>query len=198
MNDVILGVGQFMAVAISAIIVENAMMARGLGTDRIILITEDLHSIFNFGTVLTIITTLSCGATFFLDSYLKNFKYNYSLQPLIYITVIAIVFLSIRFILKTRMKGYLKISKYISVAVFNCAVLGSMLIVSNGEYNFIESIGFGVGTGFGYMLAMVFVSEGNRYTKNRNIPSCFKGLPLMLVYIGVLSMALHGLLGYRL
>lgn len=198
MSDVAVGIGQFIAIAISAIIVENAMMVRGLGTDRIILITEDLHSIFNFGTVLTLVTTLSCGVTFFVDIYLKNFKYNYSLKPLIYISIIAVVFLCIHFVIRYKMKGYLKLSKYISVAVFNCAVLGSMLLVSNNSYNFVQSIGFGFGTGVGYTLAMVFVLEGNRHTKNRNIPSCFKGLPLMLVYIGILSMALYGLLGYKL
>ncbi|MGL5972211.1 MAG: Rnf-Nqr domain containing protein [Oscillospiraceae bacterium] len=189
---------RFVILSIAAILAENAIFIRGLGTDRLILITEDIHSIFNFGKILTFITTVTSGFVYFVDSILYRFKYNDSLKPLAYVLVMGFVYLILHLILKKFSVYYKKIDHYISIAVFNCTVLGTMLLSSFSNLDFISSISFGFGSGVGYTLSLVLVCEGNRKTKHRNIPPTFKGLPSMLIYIGILSMALYGLLGYQI
>ena len=198
MQELLSNIGMFFTVTTGAILIENAILSRGLGTDRLLLVNEDIHSTLDFATVLTIITTIGCGLSFFVDRLLVSFVYNYSMKPFIYICVMGAIYVAVHEITKKKMKNFKKLQEHITVGVFNCAVLGSMLLVSVKELSFINAIGFGLGTGLGYTLAIVLISEGNRKMKNKDMPIAFKGLPSMLVYIGILSMAVFALTGYQL
>ena len=55
-----------------------------------------------------------------------------------------------------------------------------------------------LGSAVGYAAALVLVSEGQRKIQNRNVPASFRGLPVTLVYIGVLALAIYGLTGHTL
>lgn len=197
MIEFINNISLFLSVCMSAIVFENALLTRILGIDRLIMITDDLTNIFTFGSTLTICTTLGCIVSYILNIFLYKFTYNYSFIPFIYVLSLSIIYIIIHLFLKNNIKDYKNIEKYISVAVFNCAVLGSMIIVWFQNKSLLESIALGFGTGIGYTLATLLISEGNRKSKNRSIPRSFKGLPFMLLYTGILSMALFALRGYK-
>jgi len=82
------------------------------------------------------------------------------------------------------------------LATLSCAVLGPMLITSSQHYTFAQTIGFAVGSGLGYGLAVIMLSEGQRKMNNRKVPATFKGLPINLIYIGILALAIFGLTGH--
>ena len=56
--------------------------------------------------------------------------------------------------------------------------------------------GFGLGSGLGYLLAVLLVTEARHRLRSRAIPSAFRGLPVTLVYIGVLALAIYGFTGH--
>ena len=76
MQELLSNIGMFFTVTTGAILIENAILSRGLGTDRLLLVNEDIHSTLDFATVLTIITTIGCGLSFFVDRLLVSFVYN--------------------------------------------------------------------------------------------------------------------------
>ena len=49
-----------------------------------------------------------------------------------------------------------------------------------------------------YPLAVVLVAEGQRRLRNRRIPMSFRGLPLTLLYLGMLALAIYGFTGHTL
>ena len=59
-----------------------------------------------------------------------------------------------------------------------------------------QSLGFGLGSGLGYLLAVLLVTEARHRLRSRAIPSAFRGLPVTLVYIGVLALAIYGFTGH--
>ena len=61
--------------------------------------------------------------------------------------------------------------------------------------NLLQSIGFGFGSGVGYLVAVLVVDEGRRRLRSKDIPHIFRGLPSVLIYIGILSLAIYGLVG---
>ena len=63
------------------------------------------------------------------------------------------------------------------------------------NYNLLQSIGFGFGSGVGYLVAVLVVDEGRRRLRSKDIPHIFRGLPSVLIYIGILSLAIYGLVG---
>ena len=59
-----------------------------------------------------------------------------------------------------------------------------------------ESLGFGLGSGIGYVLAVLLVTEARHRLRSKAIPKAFRGLPITLVYIGVLALAIYGFTGH--
>ena len=51
-------------------------------------------------------------------------------------------------------------------------------------------------SGLGYGFAVLIVAEGERKMNNRKVPSTFRGLPIKLIYIGILALAIYGLTGH--
>ena len=56
--------------------------------------------------------------------------------------------------------------------------------------------GFGFGSGLGYVLAVLLVTEARHRLRSKAIPETFRGLPITLVYIGVLALAIYGFTGH--
>ena len=50
----------------------------------------------------------------------------------------------------------------------------------------------------GNLLAMVLVREGELRLEMCNVPRAFRGLPVTLIYIGLISLAFYGLVGHQL
>ena len=59
-----------------------------------------------------------------------------------------------------------------------------------------QSMGFGLGSGLGYLLAVMLVTEADRRLRSEAIPEAFRGLPITLIYIGVLALAIYGFTGH--
>ena len=77
-------------------------------------------------------------------------------------------------------------------------MLGTILIAFSGGYGFVKTVGFAFGSGIGYTAAPLLVREGRRRIALSDVPRAFRGLPIMLLYIGILSLAIYGLIGHQL
>ena len=53
-----------------------------------------------------------------------------------------------------------------------------------------------LGSGLGYVLAVLLVTEARHRLRSKAIPKAFRGLPITLVYIGVLALAIYGFTGH--
>ena len=97
-----------------------------------------------------------------------------------------------------RIRGRYPLRRDAANAAFSCAVLGTILIAFSGGYGFVKTVGFAFGSGIGYTAALLLVREGRRRIALSDVPRAFRGLPIMLLYIGILSLAIYGLIGHQL
>ena len=82
------------------------------------------------------------------------------------------------------------------VAAVNSGVLGTVLVERTQSFTLEQSLGFGLGSGLGYLLAVMLVTEAQNRLRSRAIPEAFRGLPVTLIYIGVLALAIYGFTGH--
>ena len=62
-----------------------------------------------------------------------------------------------------------------------------------------DSLGLGIGAGLAYIIAVSLINVGLRYiSRSRSIPDAFKGVPAVLIYVALLSMAFTGISGKAL
>lgn len=190
---------QFFAVTLSAIVVENAFFSRALSTSESFIIMKGRKQIFFFCSVVTLITTISGLFTWLINWFTRPKGVSIHLRSLLFLCAICICYLCLCAVLhKNPPKEYARIKDVLTVAAFNSAVFGSLLLAAMQNYTLLNTLGYGLGTGIGLSLAMLLVWIGQRSMALCNVPRAFTGLPISLIYIGVLSLAIYGLIGHQL
>lgn len=190
---------QFFTASLIAIFVENLVISRGLGTSTVLFSARGAKHIFMFGGLLTLMTVLASMATFGVNLLVGSLPYKVYIRPLAFILAMTIVYYIVYFTLGRFMKSASEyVRRYLGYATFNCAVLGAVYLAVNGKYGLVQTIGFGLGAGVGFTLASLLIAEGRRRVEMAAVPKAFKGLPVTLLYIGILSLAFFGLIGHQL
>ncbi|MEG2404770.1 MAG: Rnf-Nqr domain containing protein, partial [Oscillospiraceae bacterium] len=97
-----------------------------------------------------------------------------------------------------KMESAKNVVAVLPMATFNCCILGTLFITTMQNFTLLQTLGFALGSGMGYVLAVVIVTEGQRKLQSRSVPTTFKGLPITLIYIGILALAIYGFTGHMI
>lgn len=198
MSDVLHLVGVFFNYAVLAIFAQNAVFTRSLGVSRLVqLVGDERTSSWWFALMLCITQVLVAPLAYFAGSFIAPLPNRAQLRPVIYLTCIAAVCLFELLVLKLA-KGPRsgQLIRILPVAAVNSGVLGTVLVERTQSFTLEQSLGFGLGSGLGYLLAVMLVTEAQNRLRSRAIPEAFRGLPVTLIYIGVLALAIYGFTGH--
>mgnify|MGYP004501631201 FL=1 len=198
MSDVLHLVGVFFSYAVLAIFAQNAVFTRSLGVSRLVqLVGDERTSSWWFALMLCITQVLVAPLVYFAGSFIAPLPNRAQLRPVMYLTCIAVVCLFELLVLKLA-KGPRsgQLIRILPVAAVNSGVLGTVLVERTQSFTLEQSLGFGLGSGLGYLLAVMLVTEAQNRLRSRAIPEAFRGLPVTLIYIGVLALAIYGFTGH--
>ncbi len=198
MSDVLHLVGVFFSYAVLAIFAQNAVFTRSLGVSRLVqLVGDERTSSWWFALMLCITQVLVAPLAYFAGSFIAPLPNRAQLRPVMYLTCIAAVCLFELLVLKLA-KGPRsgQLIRILPVAAVNSGVLGTVLVERTQSFTLEQSLGFGLGSGLGYLLAVMLVTEAQNRLRSRAIPEAFRGLPVTLLYIGVLALAIYGFTGH--
>ena len=198
MSEVLHLVGVFFSYAVLAIFAQNAIFTRGLGVSRLVQLVGDKRtSSWWFALMLCITQVLVAPLAFYACRLLAPLPNRAQLRPVVYLACIAVVCLFELVVLKLA-KGPRsgQLIRILPIAAMNSGVLGTVLVERTQSFTLEQSIGFGLGSGLGYLLAVMLVTEAQNRLRSRAIPEAFRGLPITLIYIGVLALAIYGFTGH--
>ena len=198
MSDVLHLVGVFFSYAVLAIFAQNAVFTRSLGVSRLVqLVGDERTSSWWFALMLCITQVLVAPLAYFAGSFIAPLPNRAQLRPVMYLTCIAAVCLFELLVLKLA-KGPRsgQLIRILPVAAVNSGVLGTVLVERTQSFTLEQSLGFGLGSGLGYLLAVMLVTEAQNRLRSRANPEAFRGLPVTLIYIGVLALAIYGFTGH--
>ena len=80
----------------------------------------------------------------------------------------------------------------------NCAILGGSLFLIEREYAFDESVVFGIGSGFGFFLAIVALASIREKLRYSHIPPAMRGLGMAFLVTGLMGLAFMSFAGISL
>ena len=183
--------------ALLAVLLQNSIFERALGTNIMIYASRKKSDVIGFSLVITYTTTLSSFISWIIDINFSDFAYFGILMPLLYILVISVIYiLSLITVWRFFPKLFVRIKTYVHLSVFNCSVLGAMFLNSQFGESLSGYIGFGIGTGVGFFFAGYLLYIAYPRLNSDLVPASFRGLPITLVYIGIISLALYAFVGY--
>ena len=189
MRDVVTTSAVFFSYALLAVFAQNAVFTRALGVSRLVqLVGDDRTSSWLFGMQLCITQVLVTPFAWYAGSRIAPLANRAQLRPLVYIASIAVVAKGL-----PHRSALLRI---VPLAGLNSCVLGTVLVERTQSFTLGQSLGFGLGSGLGYVLAVLLVTEARHRLRSKAIPEAFRGLPITLVYIGVLALAIYGFTGH--
>ena len=186
MKEVVSSSAVFFSYALLAIFAQNAVFTRALGVSRMVqLVGDDRTSSALFGMMLCITQVLVAPVAFIAGGFIAPLDNRAQLRPLVYIASIAVVCLAehlVLWLLRSLPR--------------RAQLLRTVLVERTQSFTLGQSLGFGLGSGLGYVLAVLLVTEARHRLRSKAIPKAFRGLPITLVYIGVLALAIYGFTGH--
>lgn len=200
MSSVIEACGVFFVYAVAAVFAQNAVFSRALGVSRLVKLVEDSTvDTLTFGGLMCLIQLIAAPLAHYANRWLQPLSFRGAVRPLVFVLCSAAAFLVVLalVLLVFRLQNAKQMVVVLPMATFNSAVMGMLLLTATQNFTLLQTMGFALGTGVGYMLAVIIVTEGQRKLRSRAVPAAFKGLPATLLYIGILSLAIYGFTGHR-
>jgi electron transport complex protein RnfA len=99
------------------------------------------------------------------------------------------------FIKKVSKPLYDALGIFLPLITTNCAILGLALTAVLKEYNFMETLVYGVGAGVGFTLALVIMAGIREELELVDIPKSFRGAAITMIIAGSLALAFMGFAG---
>ena len=185
-----------LTIMIGVILVNNCILAQFLGICPFLGVSKKLDSAVGMGVAVIFVMVLATAATWPIMQLLNDFEIAY-LQTIVFILVIAALVQFVEMALKKFMPALHKsLGVYLPLITTNCAVLGVCISNIDEGYNYVESLFNALGTGIGFLLAMVlFSGMRGKLEGNTSIPACFQGVPITLVTAAFLSLGFMGFSG---
>ncbi|MBL7153657.1 MAG: NADH:ubiquinone reductase (Na(+)-transporting) subunit E [Phycisphaerae bacterium] len=181
---------------IAAIFTNNILLTNFLGICSFIACSGQIKTSLGLGTAVTfvmIMTTMINYAIYHLVLVPLGLVH---LQFIVFIAVIAaFVQLVEMFVERFSPKLYFALGIFLPLITVNCAILGASLFMIIREYSFMQSIGFGLGAGIGWAVAIVMLAGLRQKMRYSNVPKAFEGVPIAMIITGVLAMAFMGFAG---
>ena len=174
-----------------------AMLTKAIG-DRVQLVGDERTSSGWFALLLCVTQVLVAPLAFYAGGFIAAQSNPAQLRPLVYLACVAVVSL-FEFIVLWAARGKHhggQLLRILPLAAVNSGVLGTVLVERTQSFTLEQSMGFGLGSGLGYLLAVMLVTEADRRLRSEAIPEAFRGLPITLIYIGVLALAIYGFTGH--
>jgi Na+-translocating ferredoxin:NAD+ oxidoreductase subunit A len=181
---------------ISAVLVNNFVFARFLGTCPFLGVSKKTETAIGMGMAVIFVLTLSSLFTWLSYEYLLVPNHVEYLQTIVFILIIAaFVQLVEMFIKKASPSLYQALGIYLPLITTNCAVLAVAVINVQAGYNFWESVLFGFGAAVGFALALILFSGIRERLELSEIPKPLQGTAIALITAGLLALAFMGFTG---
>lgn len=202
--------------AILSLFTTNLIFTRALGTSTMMAAAKNRSRLPVLALLMTVFSVFAClgmQLICYRAGLAGMLFYPYSLGlPLVYAAVIGVIYLMALLVsgllFRKRPNTY---KKYIHLSAFNCAVMGTLYLAFTPEgltpalseppqtmlFGVLEvsmdapfaAILFGLQEGLGFLLAALMLSAVRKRLYDSEVPTAFRGLPAVLVYIGIISMA---------
>ena len=187
-----------LSITLGAILVNNFIFSQFLGCCPFLGVSKKVDTAVGMGIAVTFVMGLASAVCYVVDEFvLGRFGLDY-MQTVAFILVIAALVQFIEMFLQKSMPSlYTALGIYLPLITTNCAVLGVVLLNVQNNYNFIESVVYGVTGGLGFLLAIVLFASIRERLVFADYSKAFEGFPIALVTAGLMALAFMGFSGLK-
>ncbi|MDY3006220.1 electron transport complex protein RnfA [Anaerococcus sp. AGMB00486] len=184
------------SIIIASIFVNNYVLGQFLGICPTLGVTNKVETAKGMGAAVIFVVTLSSIITWVIQYYILNPLNIGYLQTVVFILVIAALVQTVEMIMKKSMPNlYEALGVYLPLITTNCIVLGVAIKNINDSYNLLETTVNSVAAAVGFLIALVILASIREKVEDNDLPEAFKGAPISLIILGLMSIAFMGFAG---
>lgn len=185
-----------MVIFFASIFTNNMIFSNFLGMCSFISVSKEISTSIGLGQAVTFVLTLTAIINYLLYEYiLEPLGLEYLRFILFIISIAALVQLLEMVVERFMPNLYYSLGIFLPLITVNCAIFGVSLFMIIREYTFLQSVGFAVGSGIGWTLAIVAMAGIRQKIKNAPIPKGLEGLGITLITTGLMALAFIGFSG---
>jgi len=180
----------------ASIFTSNILLANFLGMCSFISISKDIKSANGLGLAVTVVLTITAGLNWAVLRFILIPLNLFYLRYIVFIIVIAATVQMLEMIIDRLSPAlYMSLGIFLPLITVNCAILGVALFIEIRDYNFIQSVIYGLGSGLGWWLAIMALASIRKKLEKAPVPTGLKGPGITLITIGFMAMAFIGFSG---
>ena len=209
---------QYLSIFLKAVFVENLALAFFLGMCTFLAISKNVKTALGLGLAVIVIEAITIpanqliyslllkkGALAWANGFIATSTIDFSTVDLTflgfisYIGVIAAMVQILEMVLdKFFPPLYNALGIFLPLITVNCAILGGSLFMQERNYNFGESVVYGIGCGVGWALAIAALAGIREKMKYSDVPPPLRGLGITFITVGLMALAFMSFSGIQL
>ena len=187
---------EYILIFISAIFVNNIVLAQFLGICPFLGVSKKIDTSLGMSAAVAFVMVLATVVTWLVQTYVLTPNGLDYLQTIVFILVIASLVQMVEIILKKVSPAlYQALGIFLPLITTNCAVLGVAILVIQKDFNLAQSIVYAFSTAIGFGLALTVFAGIREQLELTNIPKGMRGMAIVLISAGLLSLAFMGFSG---
>ncbi len=194
---------------IRAVFVENLALAFFLGMCTFLAVSKQIETALGLGLAVVAVQFVTVPVNNLLYTYLLRDgalawaglpEVDLSFLGLVtYIGVVAALVQILEMVLDRYVpRLYNALGIFLPLITVNCAILGGSLFMVERQYDFAESVVYGLGSGAGWALAIVALAGIREKLKYSDVPDGLQGLGITFIIVGLMSLGFMGFSGIQL
>ncbi|HPS46168.1 MAG TPA: NADH:ubiquinone reductase (Na(+)-transporting) subunit E [Bacteroidales bacterium] len=197
---------------VRSIFIDNMIFAYFLGMCSYLAVSKTVKTSFGLGIAVVFVLVITAPINWLIDTYvlksgaLKWINDSFAdvdlsyLSFIIFIAVIAGIVQLVEMVVEVFTPAlYISLGIFLPLIAVNCAILGAALFIQEREYSTItEVIAYSLGSGIGWMLAIVSIAAIREKIKYSLIPAPLKGIGITYILTGLMAIAFMSFMGIKI
>lgn len=188
---------QSLVILLAAAITDNILLTRFLGMCSFIAISRQMKTSIGLGVAVAATTTATAALNYLVHTYIVLPLKIEFLEYILFIVVIAAFVQLVEMVIERFSPPlYFALGIFLPLITVNCAILGvSLFMIAKEGYGFWQCLVFGLGSGLGWLLAIVLMAGIRNRLKEDKVPENLRGTGITLIICGIIALGFVGFSG---
>jgi len=198
---------------VKSVFIDNMIFAYFLGMCSYLAVSKTVKTAVGLGAAVIFVLGITVPINYLLENFvlkagalawvpfvdLADVDLSF-LSFIMFIAVIASMVQLVEMIVeKVSPALYGALGIFLPLIAVNCSILGGALFMQERQYSTIaEATAFGLGSGFGWLLAIVAIAAIREKIRYSNVPAPLRGLGITFIITGLMGIAFMSFMGIQL
>lgn len=191
----------YLSLFVRSVFIDNMALSFFLGMCTLLALSKKMQAAIGLGIAVIVVLSITVPVNYLIYTFLLKegalvwlsadfAKVDLSFLGLLsYIGVIAALVQILEMFLDKFVPAlYNALGVFLPLITVNCAIMGASLFMVERDYDFGESVVFGIGSGVGWALAIVLLAGIREKMKYSDVPKGLQGLGITFIIVGLMSL----------